>query len=604
MQKTLLPKLLGFCGAIIGLLGTQTAWTFIADTPITPHASPEVQSVLAYFSDIYGQKIISGQQENWRFTEKPSFEQDYLRDKTGKLPGLVAMDLTGYSSRSTWKDPQHTLVRHAQGCFENQHALVSFCWHWRPPLGNPSFSAKDATFDITRAVTPGTPEYDAVLKDMDLIAAELTVLRDAHVPVLWRPLHEANGRWFWWGMHGPEPFKQLWRMMFEQLAVKHQLTNLIWVYSPGAETDLAAWYPGDAYVDIIGQDLYPMDGNHGVARDIFDELDVLGGGRKLIALAENGPVPDPVALVKEKAGWLFFTTWSGNILTDANTPAQLHDLFNSDYVLNQGDLPDLRHYPFPATGKPVKLDFHRAPTDVAVNGIRYIPLTVTVEDKHGRTIREGNYNITIRLKSADGGKLSGTLTEPAVNGVATFADLKINAPGSDYRLVANATRLKRAVSPKFSVGPGTGPIYDWWTSFNSFTNVPSGEKFLADAVILPVANASEFAARIHGYILAPETGGYCFWLDNENVSELWLSPDDDSAHAVKIAEVTGATPYCKWPHTHEAGSAPVKLAAGQRYYFEVRQWQPGGSTQFALRWQLPDGREERPVPAYRIIADR
>jgi hypothetical protein len=603
VRKILSAKTLSLGSIVIGLLGPQTAWAFVADTPITPHASPEVQSVLAYFSDIYGHKIISGQQENWRFKEKTSFEQDYLKEKTGKLPGLVAMDLTGYSSRSPWKDAQHMLVRQAEDCFDNQHVLVSFCWHWRPPLGNPSFSAKDATFDITRAVTPGTPEYEAVLKDMDLIAAELTILRDAHVPVLWRPLHEANGRWFWWGMHGPEPFKKMWRMMYEDLAVNHQLTNLIWVYSPGAETDLAAWYPGDAYVDILGQDLYPMDGNHGVARDIFDELNRLGGGRKLIALAENGPVPDPVALVKEKAGWLFFTTWSGNILTEANTPAQLHDLFNSDYVLKQGDLPDLRHYPFPAIGKPVKLDFHRAPTDVAVNGIRYLPLTVTVADKNGRTVREGNYNITVRLKSHEGGALSGTLTEPTVNGIATFADLKISAPGNHYRLIATAADVTRAVSPGFAVGPGTGPVYEWWTPFNGFTNAPSGYKVLSDAVILPVAKATDFAARIHGDVLAPETGNYRFWLDNENVSELWLSPDENATHSVKIAEVTVTTPYSKWPHTHEAGSMPVKLRAGQRYYFEVRQQQGGGSTQFALRWQLPDGTEERPVPGYRIMAD-
>jgi hypothetical protein len=279
-------------------------------------------------------------------------------------------------------------------------------------------------------------------------------------------------------------------------------------------------------------------------------------------------------------------------------------LFNSGYVLNQGDLPDLRRYPFPATGRPVKLDFHRAPTDVAVNGVRYLPLTVTVEDKDGRTVREGNYDIALRLKSHDSGKLSGTLTEPTVNGVATFADLKIDAPGSDYQLVASAADLKSSVSPKFAAGPGTGPNYEWWTPFTSFTNTPGGQKLLTDAVIVPVTNAAEFAAKIHGCIVAPQTGNYRFWLANEDVSELWLSRDENAAHATKIAEVTSATPYSKWPHTHEAGSGPVKLAAGGRYYFEVRQWQASGSTQFALRWRLPDGQEERPLPAYRIIADR
>jgi hypothetical protein len=588
--------------AAISFSAVQTTCGFVADTPITPEASPETRSLMAYFSSIYGKQIISGQQEYWQPKEHGSFEEKYLQEKTGKLPGLVGMDLSGYTS--AWRDTNHVVAQHAIDLFNEQQVLVALCWHWRAPMDGPSFYTKETKFDITRAVTPGTPEHAAVLADIDLIADELTVLRDAHVPVLWRPLHEANGRWFWWGAHGPEPFQQLWQLMYEQLAIKRHLTNLIWVYSPGAETDLAAWYPGDAYVDIIGQDLYPMDGNHGVARDVFDELKTLGGQRKPVALAENGPVPDPAALVKEKAGWLFFTTWSGDILTKANTSGQLHALFNDPYVLNQGDLPDVRHFPFRALGKPVKLAFHTAPDPVAVNGVRYIPTTVAVEDAHGQTIREGSYTVSIRLKSDGDGKLSGALTAATINGIATFPDLSVDAPGNKYQLLATAADLKSAVSDKFTVGPGNGPVYEWWSPFVNFSNAPTGERRLTEAVILPVAGATNFAAKIHGCLVAPQTGDYHFWLANEGSSELWLSTDATPERVVKIAEVTGATPYCKWPHTHEAGSPAVKLIGGRSYYFEIRQRQSGGSTQLALRWRLPDGGEERPLPAWRIVADR
>ena len=57
--------------------------------------------------------------------------------------------------------------------------------------------------------------------------------------------------------------------MFENFTLQHHLTNLIWVFSPGAETDLAAWYPGDAFVDMVGFDHYPMDGNHNSAERHF-----------------------------------------------------------------------------------------------------------------------------------------------------------------------------------------------------------------------------------------------------------------------------------------------------------------------------------------------
>ena len=79
-----------------------------------------------------------------------------------------------------------------------------------------------------------------------------------------------------------------------------------------------------------------------------------------------------------------------------------------------------------------------------------------------------------------------------------------------------------------------------------------------------------------------------------------ISPDSNPAHLAAIAAVTGRTPYSKWPHTHEAESVPVNLAAGRRYYLEVLQAQASGSTQLAVRWRLPNGVEERPIPGWRF----
>jgi large repetitive protein len=69
---------------------------------------------------------------------------------------------------------------------------------------------------------------------------------------------------------------------------------------------------------------------------------------------------------------------------------------------------------------------------------------------------------------------------------------------------------------------------------------------------------------------------------------------------VRIAAVTRETPYVKWPHTHEMQSAPVALAAGQRYYLEVLQKPGAGATQLCVRWRLPDGLEQRPIPGARL----
>jgi hypothetical protein len=578
----------------------QIIFGFEADTPVTPGASREAQSLLTFFSDSFGKKIISGQQDGWWRTNGLSRELNYITNTTGKLPALLAMDVSGYTDKSPRRDTNHLLANRAADWFNQRNGIVEFCWHWRAPMNEPAFYTKDTTFDISRAVTEGTPEYDAVLRDLDLIADELEVLRDAHVPVLWRPLHEANGRWFWWGAGGPEPFKKLWRIMFENFTVKHHLNNLIWVFSPGAETDLAEWYPGEAYVDIVGQDHYPMDGNHGAAKDVFDELTKMTCEKKLIGLGENGPIPDIAQVVREKAGWLFFTTWTGSILFDKTTPEQLRDYYNNPYVLNLDDLPDLKNYPFKPAGKAVKIGFSAAPGDVAIGGTRRSALTVAVQDKNGRTVRDGNYSVTLALKKSGGAKLSGALTATTVNGIATFPAVKIDGADGDYKFLATGQGRRDATSPPFHVGPGNGLLRECWSGTNDYPAPPVATEILGQALETPVSLATNFLARICGEIIPPQSGDYKFWVAAGGTAELWLSSDASPANKIKVAAVTANTPYRKWPHINEAESQIVTLKRGGHYYFEIRQWQGSGSTQLHVRWQLPDGSEERPIPAFRF----
>jgi len=571
---------------------------FEADTPVTPNASPEARRLLAFFSDIYGKRIISGQQDGWQWTNGLSFELNYIINTTGELPALLAMDVSSYTDKSARRDTNHRLMQHALDWSQQRHGLVEFCWHWRAPMGEPAFYTKDTKFDISRAVIPGTSENTAVLHDMDLIANELEVLRDAHVPVLWRPLHEANGRWFWWGAGGPEPLKKLWRMMFENFTVKHHLNNLVWVFSPGAEVDLADWYPGDAFVDIVAPDHYPMDGNHGPAKDIFDELTKMTRGQKLIALGENGPIPDVNEVARQNAGWLFFTTWSGSILFDKTTPQELRADYANPHALNLDDLPGLNKYPATRAGKAARLEFCGAPGDVAVDGLRRMPVVVAARDGNGRTVREATFSVTLALKNPQGAKLSGILTTDTVNGIATFSDVRIDSANDNCQFVATANGLENAVSPAFHVGPGSGLLREWWHGRSDFSTPPEGKEILGRALEFPVTLATNISSRISGDIIPPQSGNYKFWLAGAGAPELWLT--DDSSSEQKIVAVTSKTPYAKWPHINEAESGTVALTAGKRYHIEIRQWQTNGSVQLHVRWQLPDGSEERPIPAFRF----
>jgi hypothetical protein len=287
----------------------------------------------------------------------------------------------------------------------------------------------------------------------------------------------------------------------------------------------------------------------------------------------------------------------------------LHRFFNDPYVLNLGDLPGLTKYPFAPAGPAVSLEFPAPPGPVAVGGLRRLPVTVAIQDEKGRTVRPGSYTVTLALDNpARSGLLTGTMTATTVNGIATFTDLRICRAGNDYRLVASADGLRSATSPAFQVGPGAGITRDWWTGFKDadLTNLdhpvtlPAGTEIVSKALEMPVHQATNFGARYRAFLIPPITGTYHFWIANENVSKLMISPDSNPAHLVEIAAVTSRTPYSKWPHTHEAESVPVNFEAGKRYYLEVLQAQSSGSTQLAVRWRLPNGVDERPIPGWRF----
>jgi hypothetical protein len=627
---------------LLGLALVGASPAFAIDTLVAPNPSPEAQSLMAYFSDIYGQKILSGQQEGWRGTNVLSFELSHITNTTGKLPAVLGLDLAGVTRTedSPWRRWRHAAAERAIDWYVNRHGIVSLCWHWTAPIGERVVYTKDTRFDLRRALAEGTEEHAAVLRDLDAVAAELKLLQDARVPVLWRPLHEANGRWFWWGAQGPEPCNKLWRLMFERFTSHHKLDNLIWVFSPGASTDLADWYPGDEYVDIIGQDHYPMDGNHDPAKDIFDQLTAFGHGNKLVGLSENGPIPDPDRLVSAQAGWLFFVTWSGGSLTERNSKELLIQAYHHPHVLTLSDLPNLKNYPFKPAGKAIKLGFPSSVGDLPLGSPGRQPVTVAVQDTEARTVRPGKYVVSLALGAGKRG-LQGTLTASTVNGIATFADLRIPQAGTDYTFTASAPGLAGATSPAFKVGPGAGILREWWAGepgkalgdLANLTDPPAGKEVLGKAFEVPVGSVTNYSARFRGFLLPPLTGSYVFWVASEVASELWLSTNDTAAakvpidpltrvegtlspsegerervrgasserrFMVRIAAVTGQTPYVKWPHTHEVQSVPVALVAGQRYYLEVLQKPGSGATQLCVGWRLPNGIEQRPIPGARL----
>jgi hypothetical protein len=583
------------------LAGKASGADRVDAVPVTPGASPEVQSLLAFLADNYGRNVISGQQDGSRSGPGESFEIGFLRATTGKLPALRSFDLGGVTLMKSLPT-EFATTRHAREWYAQSNGLVSLCWHWPAPDNSGKFYTKDTQFDMTRALAPDSPEHAALLRDLDIVAAELAKLRDAHVPVLWRPLHEANGRWFWWGASGPESFRRLWRLMYERFTEQHKLNNLLWVFSPGASVDLNQWYPGDAYVDIIGYDHYTMEPSLAPAKNVFDELDQLVAHRKILAMSENGQLPDLDRVFQEKAVWAWFTTWSGDLVKRTPTN-QLAAIYNDARVLTVDELPDLKNYPFRRAGSAARLAI-LAPTSLPINGEAARPVTVLVQDADGLMVCGGRREVKLSVAGE-------TFTANTLNGIATFEKLKCAHAGKGVVLKASSEGLESASSQPLEVGPGDGLVREWWTNVNghtvasltnhpAFPKSPAGREVLSRQLQVEYRAATNYGARIFGWLIPPLSGSYEFDLVSDGASELWLSTNDPVAAKIKLSEITDQTPYSKWPHSHEVWSAPVALEAGRRYYLEALHVQNAGGISLSIRWRLPNSSTDEIIPASRL----
>ncbi|MBS4198044.1 hypothetical protein KHA93_00020 [Bacillus sp. FJAT-49732] len=314
---------------------------------INPNATKEAVSLLSFLVDHYGKNILSGQQV---YPNDNLIDVQFIYQQTGKKPAVLGLDFIDNSPSRVERGTSADEVKVAIDWWNNEGGIAAFTWHWNAPkdlIDQPGkewwrgFYTDSTTFDLQYALNhPDSEDYQLLFRDIDAISAELKKLQDANVPVLWRPLHEAEGGWFWWGAKGPEPAKELWKIMYDRMTNYHKLNNLIWVWNSVSPE----WYPGDEYVDIVSYDSYPGNYNYAPISNYFERLVELVDNKKLIAMAENGPIPDPDLLPLYHANWSWFSTWNGSVLRDQNTIDHLKKVYSHDYVLTLDELPNLKTY--------------------------------------------------------------------------------------------------------------------------------------------------------------------------------------------------------------------------------------------------------------------
>ncbi|KAH7549156.1 glycoside hydrolase family 26 protein [Bipolaris maydis] len=277
----------------------------ITTTPVNPKANADAKALLKYLVSIYGKKILSGQQDQASF--------DWVTTNVGKTPAVLGLDLMDYTDSRTSRGASSKDIDHALA-FAKKGGIVTFVWHWGAPTGlydtteQPwwsGFYTRATDFDLSSALADtNNANYTLLMHDIDTVALQLKKLQSAGIPVLFRPLHEAEGAWFWWGARGAAPAKKLYRILYERLTNVHNLHNLLWVWNSVAPD----WYPGDDVVDIVSADTYAQ-GDHGPQSATYNALLKLGERQKIVAATEVGSVMEPADLQAYRADWAWFVVW-------------------------------------------------------------------------------------------------------------------------------------------------------------------------------------------------------------------------------------------------------------------------------------------------------
>lgn len=325
----------------------------VTSSLVNKNSTANTKKLYSFLKDSYGKYVITGQQCDGGINGN---EFKAIKNLTGDYPALLGLDLMDYTPSRTAFGASSSAVDKAIE-FHKKGGIVTFCWHWNAPTeylystANSSdgwwggFYTQSSKFDIAKVMNGQDAKGKKLLdRDIKEIAKQLKRLEKAGVPVIWRPLHEASGGWFWWGAQGPDAYKKLWKYLYKELTNTYGCNNLIWVYN-GQSAD---WYPGDEYVDIVGEDIYP--GNHVYDPQVsrFKQAINYGSKTKITALTENGCIFDIDSAVNINALWCWFMTWGNEFTVNGSNYSEkyteksvIKKMYASKYSLTLGSLPKI-----------------------------------------------------------------------------------------------------------------------------------------------------------------------------------------------------------------------------------------------------------------------
>ncbi len=302
---------------------------------VNENATDEAQELYAFLQESSKKVILSGQ-HNYPGTISQYTEEVYA--VTGKKAFVWGQDFGFTYDGQDGIIHRDKIIKEAIKKHKEGH-IITLMWHAVRPIDDePNGWKESVQNELTDSqwndlVTPGTEIYNKWLSQLDVIAGYLKILQNNNIPVIWRPYHEMNGKWFWWGgKKGEKGYKLLFRNMYNYFTNHHKLNNLIWVWNANEirNSDVGEYedfFPGLDVVDILATDIY--SGKY--SREEYEQLKTLSQG-KPIAIGECGELPS-VEVIKQQPGWCWFMCWAG-YLKNANPLDKVLEVYNYKGVKN------------------------------------------------------------------------------------------------------------------------------------------------------------------------------------------------------------------------------------------------------------------------------
>ena len=359
LKKSLLAA--GFCAL--------TAQADVSYTPVNANATEGAQKLYNFLATNYGVKTVSGMMtgdvSSSTLKELPDVTEFYK--KTGKYPALVGFDFlfaTGVKASDAWYQSYTQMALKAAKDLWNQGGIPAFTWHWKDPSDQidafytKSGNANEYTeFDFTQGFTDpsctvnctwntSSETYQQLVNDIDEIADMFLGLQEAGVAAIFRPLHEASGKWFWWGSKGGAAFQALYNLVYDEMVSVKGVNNLVWVWNPEYSNDIG-WNPGASKYDVISLDIYEAWDYSTKYTKAYSELLTNFGSDKILAVSENGSIPDISVMKSNNIAWSWwmpwYQTWDGKFL-DQTVDAVWKANLESACTINLENMPGWNSY--------------------------------------------------------------------------------------------------------------------------------------------------------------------------------------------------------------------------------------------------------------------